>query len=261
MVADDLIQPMAFLNQILLKLRALLFIVFVVVHTILCSICVITLKHLISLSLAMSFIRRVWARPMLWFLGIEVEVRGSERVKKELGTIVLFNHSSHLDILILFGYYPKAVYFGAKIELFKIPIFSAAMKSVGVLPIDRTKRAKVLQVYEAAVPRLKRGLSFALAPEGTRQTEARIGSFKRGPFEFACLAEVPVQPVVISGALRLLPNDTIFANLGGWKSKVILEILNPIYTYKDDDPTHLMEATSSHMANTYANLNEELGVI
>lgn len=208
----------------------------------------------------MRSIRYFWAKPLLWFLGIEVEVRGLERFKTQVGSIVIFNHASHMDIPILFSVSPKSIFFGAKIELFKLPFFGWAMRAVGALPIDRRQRSKVMKVYEAAIPRLKKGTSFALAPEGTRQTQPVIGSFKRGPFEFASQAETVLQPVVISGALRILPNHKILPNTRAIKSKVIVEWLNQIVTHKEDDPAHLMEVARSHMAEKLASLNEELGV-
>lgn len=244
----------------LTTLRAMLFIPWLIFHTLLSAVMVITLCLLTNVDLAMRFIRYFWAYPLLKFLGLEVEVRGLEKFKINAGSILIFNHSSHLDIPIIFAMSPKSIFFGAKIELFKIPFFGAAMRAVGALPIDRRQRSQVLKVYEAAMPRLKKGETFALAPEGTRQSEARIGSFKRGPFDFACQAEALLQPLVISGALRVLPNHTILANTRSWKSKVIVEFLSPIVTHKEDDPSDLIEVARSHMAQKLGELNEELGV-
>lgn len=251
---------MASMISLFTTLRALIFIPLVVVHTVIIAILVIIISKLFSVNMAMRFIRYFWAKPLLRFLGIEVEVRGLEKFKTHLGSVVVFNHASHMDIPIIFATSPKSIFFGAKIELFRIPFFGGAMKAVGALPIDRRQRSKVMKVYEAAIPRIKKGESFALAPEGTRQTRPVIGSFKRGPFEFAIQAEAVLQPVVISGALRILPNHTILPNTRALKSKVIIEFLNHIVTHKNDDPIHLMEVARSHMAEKLAGLNEELGV-
>ncbi len=246
--------------KFLTHLRAFIFIPWLVIHTLLSAITVILISNLFSVHLAMSFVKHLWAKPLLFFLGLEVEVRGQENFKKEKGSILLFNHSSHLDIPVIFVSCPKSIFFGSKIELFKIPFFGWAMRSVGALPIDRRQRAKVMKVYEAAIPRLKKGETFALAPEGTRQTEPYIGPFKRGPFEFAVQAEALLQPIVISGTLRVLPNHTIVPNTRAWKSKVIVEFLSPIVSHKDDEPSHLVEVARSHMAEKLADLNEELQV-
>lgn len=246
--------------SILTHLRAFAFIPLLVIHTLIVAIFVILIASLLSVDWAMSFIKYTWAKPVLWFLGIEVEVRGLERFKTHVGSVLVFHHTSHMDIPIIFATSPKSIFFGSKIELFKIPFFGWAMKAVGALPIDRKQRSKVMKVYEAAVPRLAKGETFALAPEGTRQTKPMIGLFKRGPFEFACQAEAIIQPVVISGALRVLPNHTIFANTRALKSKVIVEFLSQIVTHKEDDPVHLMEVARSHMSEKLVDLNEELGI-
>jgi 1-acyl-sn-glycerol-3-phosphate acyltransferase len=248
------------MTSIFTTLRAWIFLPFVVLHTLFWAIATILVSKTIGVEPAMRMIRWGWAKPLLKFLGIQFEVRGAENFKLNRGSVVIFNHSSHMDIPLLFAASPKSIFFGAKVELFKIPFFGAAMRSVGALPIDRSQRSKVMKVYEAAVPRLKTGDSFALAPEGTRQTIPRLGSFKRGPFEFAIQAESVLQPVVISGALRILPNDTVLPNTRAWKSKVIVEFLGQITTYKEDDPVALSEAAHSHMSERLAALNEELGI-
>src|SRR5262249_3071730 len=142
---------------------------------------------------------QMWAKPLLWVSGVKLEIRGRENVAQGgKGFLILFNHSSNYDIPVLFCF-PRSFRFGAKVELFKIPFFGRAMKMCGVLPIDRGNREKVMQVYENAISRVEKGECFALAPEGTRQNQPRIGSFKRGPFEFALNAKMDVVPVVIAG--------------------------------------------------------------
>tara|TARA_Y100001958_G_C21211441_1_gene537145 strand:- start:611 stop:1357 length:747 start_codon:yes stop_codon:yes gene_type:complete len=246
--------------SLLIWLRALLFIPYIIVSTLFAAIMVIVLAHGVSVPMAMAFTRQFWARPLLWFLGVDLEVRGLENLHLKKGSIVVFNHSSHMDIPILFASSPKDIFFGAKIELFKIPFFGQAMSAVGALPIDRSQRAKVMKVYEAAIPRLHKGDSFALAPEGTRQKEPRLGTFRKGPFQFATFAEAPLQPVVISGAIRLLPSKKLLPVTPRWKNKVIVEFLGQIVTHKEDDPIHLLEVAHSHMGEKLYELNGELGV-
>ena len=173
----------------------------------------------------------VWAWPIILLSGVKVETRGLEHVRRDgPGRLLIFNHASFFDILVLYAYYPRTFRFGAKIELFKIPVFGTAMRLAGVLPIDRRNRTEVMRVYEAAVARVQAGESFALAPEGTRQTEAKLGSFKRGPFEFAINAHADLQPVVIAGAFEVLPPGAWLINRGRWRRRVILDILAPIET-------------------------------
>ncbi len=201
------------------------------IFTLFQSAVVIAVAALTHSRRAMDFICiQLWARPVLWLAGVRLEVRGGENVSEsKKGFLILFNHSSLMDIPILFCF-PRTFRFGAKIELFKIPFFGKAMEVCGVLPIDRGDRNKVMKVYQNAIARVNRGESFALAPEGTRQKEPRIGSFKRGPFEFAMNAQMDIVPVVIVGAYEVLPKNSLWVNMGRWRRKVIMQILPKVPT-------------------------------
>lgn len=208
-----------------------------------------------------ALLRRTWARFILWLSNVEVEVRGSEHLMKDkMGCILLFNHTSHIDILALYGFMRRPICFGAKIELFKIPFFGGAMSAMGALPIDRRHRDKVLQLYEAAIPRLAEGDVFALAPEGTRQPEPKLGRFKFGPFLFGVQAQVKLLPVVIAGAYDVLPKQSLWINVGAWKRKIIIEILEPLSTLglKETDLDDLQAKVHDQMSRVLERLKLEL---
>jgi 1-acyl-sn-glycerol-3-phosphate acyltransferase len=167
---------------------------------------------------------------VLKFFDITVQTHGLENIPKDRGVLFLFNHQSHFDIPCIFGSIPKRVAFGAKIELFKIPFFGAAMRVVGTLPIVRDNRAEVFRVYREAQERFAQNWNFALAPEGTRQSRPEIGNFKRGPFVFAVNAQAPIVPVVIAGAYEVLPKGRILPNADKWRRTVHLRFLPLIET-------------------------------
>ncbi len=58
---------------------------------------------------------------------------------------------------------------------------------------------------EPALRALRRGLSIAIAPEGTRSPATRLGRFKRGAFLLAQAANVPIVPITFRNALDALP--------------------------------------------------------
>jgi 1-acyl-sn-glycerol-3-phosphate acyltransferase len=203
----------------------------------------------------------LWSKPLVWPVGVRVDVRGGELVKNTpKGFLILFNHSSLIDIPILYGYFPRSFRFGAKIELFKIPFFGWAMAACGVLPIDRGSRSKVMRVYDSAIARINNGECFALAPEGTRQSEAQLGKFKRGPFEFAINAKMDIVPVVLGGALKVLPKYSYFVNMGRWRRKVIMEITPPIPAseYSIETIEALQAKVRAQMEAAFVRANAEL---
>lgn len=212
--------------------RAVILILWVVLVTPPLSVMVITSALLIRWRrLDDLIIDWFWSWPILLIAGIKVEVSGQENVAQgSKGCLLLFNHSSFMDIPVLYGYFPRTFRFGAKIELFRVPFFGVAMKAVGVLPIDRSKREKVMKVYEEAEARVAAGESFALAPEGTRSDRPEIRTFKRGPFEFAINAGADLVPVVLVGAFEVLPRNSILVNLGQWRRTVKMIITPRIST-------------------------------
>lgn len=175
-----------------------------------------------------SGILRVWGRLSCTMFGVKIRVEGIENLPQE-GGVVLFNHSSFFDIFALAAGVPD-IRFGAKIELFKIPFFGFAMRRIGTLPIARQRREEVFKIYEEAESRLRAGQKFALAPEGTRQNEEKLGSFKSGPFIFAINAGAPLIPVVIRNAAGILPKHHLLPNTGVWTREIVLRVLPPVET-------------------------------
>lgn len=176
-----------------------------------------------------NWIIYTWARLLCAVNGVNVRVDGLEHLPAG-GCILLFNHGSQFDIPIMYRAIRKHFRFGAKAELLKVPLLGMTLKSMGALPIHRGRRSDVLKLYAESVHRIHNGESFALAPEGTRQERPEIGEFKTGPFIFAIQAEAPLVPVVIKGALEVLPKGTVFINAGRWSREVAVKILPPVET-------------------------------
>lgn len=153
---------------------------------------------------------RIWSLVTLRIFGVRMVVQGLNNIPE--GTcLFLFNHTSFFDIFVMYAAYPH-FRFGAKIELFSIPLFGTAMLKAGALPIARKNRDEVMKVYEMAAKRAQAGEKFALSPEGGRSAEEKLMPFKAGPFLFAINAGMPLVPVVISGAKEILGKDQYLPN-------------------------------------------------
>lgn len=197
-----------------------------------------------------------WSKNMLRLFGIEVEFSGEENIPKE-GVLFVFNHASHFDIPIFHSVVRKRARFGAKIELYSIPIFGTALKKIGVLPIARGDREKVLKVYEGSISRVHEGDSFILAAEGTRQPKPGVGEkFKSGPFVFAISGQFPIVPIVIKGAYEILPKTNLFPAWGRWKNPVKVHVLPPVSTkgLKYEDREVLKAQIQEQMTKTFNSL-------
>lgn len=220
--------------KILSYIRAILLMPFIVVWTLVCSILVI-LFALIGMKPVSHSVCRFWAKVLLFMSGVELEIKGLEKLPRG-GFLYVFNHTSHYDIPVIFVSSPNYPHFGAKSELFAIPFFGQAMKAMGALPIERKNRAKVIQIYREAEHRVTRGEVFALAPEGTRQPGGgTLGEFKSGPFFFAVNSHMPIVPIILAGCERVIKKHSILINWGKWKSRVAFEILDPVYPVGDSE--------------------------
>lgn len=173
-------------------------------------------------------ITSLWGRLCCQLSGVKVITHGLEN-RPDGGCLYLFNHSSFFDIFALVSALP-GVRFGAKAELFKIPIFAQAMKVMNNLPIARDNRDEVYKIYEESKARFAQGEQFALSPEGGRFYSDQLSPFKAGPFIFAISAGAPVVPVVVLGAYQALPKGSFLFNKDKWYHEIHIKILPAIST-------------------------------
>jgi 1-acyl-sn-glycerol-3-phosphate acyltransferase len=188
-----------------------------------------------------------WARLACVLFNVKLIIHNPENIPNQ-GCIYLFNHSSFFDIFALAATI-KDVRFGAKIELFSIPIFGAAMKSSGTLPIARGSREEVFKVYSEARIRIQNNEKFALSPEGGRFYGENLSSFKAGPFVFAISSGALIAPVIIKGAYEVLPKNEIFANADRWQRQIDIYFLPPqsVNGYTNDSRHELQKIIYDQM--------------
>lgn len=207
--------------------RSLFMVLLFPLWTVICSLLAILANIIFNNRALEDRIVYLWTRTICRMFGVRVLVHGSENIP-DGGFLYVFNHSSFFDIFAMSGYL-GSFRFGAKIELFRIPFFGAAMKRAGILPISRSRRDEVFKVYQAAESRIRNGERFALSPEGTRQDNDRVlAPFKSGPFVFAINAKAPIVPVVVKGAADVWPRHTYIPMMGTWRRTITLEVLPPI---------------------------------
>ena len=159
-------------------------------------------------------IANLWARMLLWLTGIRVDVIGRENVLMNRPQIFMANHQSDFDILIVLAHIPGQFRWIAKKELFKIPIFGRAMKSAGYIEIDRQNHERAMKSLEEAAQKIREGKSVVTFPEGTRSKDGTIKPFKQGLFHLAIQAGVPIVPISIIVAHKIMPKRTLTVKPG-----------------------------------------------
>ncbi|MCX7982922.1 MAG: 1-acyl-sn-glycerol-3-phosphate acyltransferase [Syntrophales bacterium] len=167
---------------------------------------------------------RLWARLILFLSGVKVEVKGVENVLTDQPQIFMSNHQSGFDIFIVLAHVPGQFRWIAKKELFRIPVFSQAMRKAGYIEIDRQHHDKAMESLKIAAQKIREGKSVMSFPEGTRSQDGRIKAFKQGMFHLALQAGVPIVPITIIGASDIMPKRKIRINPG----KITMIIDKPI---------------------------------
>jgi putative phosphoserine phosphatase/1-acylglycerol-3-phosphate O-acyltransferase len=163
----------------------------------------------------------------LGLAGVHVEVvRGEEHLWSHRPAVFVFNHQSSLDMFVL-GHLIKQDLGGvAKKELARDPLFGPMGLLVPIAYVDRANSASAREALKPVVDMLKGGVSFAIAPEGTRSETPRIRPFKKGAFHIAMQAGVPIVPIVIRNAGDLMWRGSFFPRPG----TIEVAVLPPIST-------------------------------
>jgi 1-acyl-sn-glycerol-3-phosphate acyltransferase len=190
-------------------LRARLYLLFLVPFTLLCSLCAVVVGLFEHSGRAGHACARFWSRWMLRVAGIRLVVEGLERIPGDGPVIYMGNHQGNFDINALTLAVPRLFSWIAKEELFRIPVFGAAMKRAGYIPLDRSGGRKALKSMKAAAARIAAGASVVIFPEGTRTKDGSLLPFKRGAFLLAVKSGVPIVPFTINGSRAINPRNRI----------------------------------------------------
>ncbi len=157
---------------------------------------------------------RAWAHTWSALVGIRYEIHGKEHIVKGQPYIYIFNHRSFLDAPVIPIAIPQEIRAMGKKELNNIPLFGLIVSRVAVW-VDR-KDANSRQVSVARLKEiLNQGISVVVAPEGTRNdSNETLLPFQRGAFRIAVETQVPIMPMAIIGADKLMKKGSLLMRPG-----------------------------------------------
>jgi 1-acyl-sn-glycerol-3-phosphate acyltransferase len=189
---------------------------------------------------------RWWSSAVLWATGIKVRVHGMENASGGEPHIFASNHVSWFDVPALAKVLPRYK-FVAKAELFKVPIFGPAMRSAGMIEIQRENRKAAFGAYDVAAQRIQAGNSVVVFPEGTRGHAYPLRPFKKGPFVLAIAAGVPIVPIIVHGTIEIMRKGSLLARPG----MIDIHLLEPVSTagVDYDHREALMQTVRTRMAD------------
>ena len=189
--------------------------VWLVVYPLSWSLTIVTaiLVSLISIlggaQFAGRYIARPWGKIILWLTPVRTVVKGLEHIQADQSYVVVANHQSTYDILAVYGHLPLDFKWVMKIELRRIPFVGFACEKMGHIYVNRSNRQASIEAMNQAKSQLVHGTSVFFFPEGTRSNGATLKPFKKGAFRMARDLELPVLPLSISGADRVMPAGSL----------------------------------------------------
>lgn len=156
-------------------------------------------------------------------VGVRIRVEGRDKVPAGVCVFVA-NHSSNADPPAVVSAIPRRISILVKHTLFRIPIVSHAFRLARFVPVDRTHRDAAIASVDAAIGYLREGTSFLIYPEGTRSADGRLLPFKKGSFVMAIKAGVPVVPISVVGAHRIMRKGELVIHPG----EIVVRFGDPI---------------------------------
>lgn len=131
--------------------------------------------------------------------------------------MVVCNHVSYWDPILVGCAMKRQVHFMAKAELFSYPVLGPLVRALGSFPIKRGQSDR--NALRTAIHLLQDGKVLGVFPEGTRSKTGELMMFKPGITMLAYKVECPILPVGVVNSRRIL---------SGWFHPVEVRIGEPI---------------------------------
>jgi len=242
-------------RKFLAALRTFALVPLFFVYTLIASTFIIIYGMFQPASPVFDRIVKRWASLFLKIPPVRYTVEGLENVDPTRRYVVASNHLSLFDIPMLFWTLPLHGRFLSKKEVFKIPLVGSAMRTIGIIEIDRASGGSSRQaIIDGVKVAAERGYSLVVFPEGTRGSSDEFLPFKKGAFRIAIDTGLPVLPVVIEGTERISrPGSRLY--YPGNARVVILEPIETADLTNKDDLSDLTSTVEGLMIETYANLH------
>jgi len=164
-----------------------------------------------------------YSRLLSFLTPMKVKVFGKENIKKGQSYVVVSNHQSHYDPLVICGWSGLDIRWVMKRELRKIPLFGYACEKAGeFIVIDRKNIDSAIASMKAAADRIKNGTSVLFFAEGTRSISGRLGEFKKGAFCMAQQLKLPILPISVVNTEKILRAKSL--RLFPGRAKLVIHI-------------------------------------
>lgn len=169
---------------------------------------------------------KIWMTIQMYFLGIKLEIEGK---LDESCDLILINHQSMLDIIVMEYIHKRNIAWVAKKQITDMFFFGHIIKAPRMISIDRENKAGLIHLLSEAKDRLDKGRPIAIFPEGTRGDGTFMGDFKAGAKMLGNKYNLKVQPVVMFNTRNIVDSKKLEASSGVVK----VVFLEPVLASKD----------------------------
>jgi 1-acylglycerol-3-phosphate O-acyltransferases len=184
--------------------------------------------------------RRIWAKFQRYFIRYKVKQIGEF---DESADLIVINHRSMLDIIILEEVHPRDLAWVAKKEIGEIKILGGIISLPRMIALDRSNPRSIVSLIKDAKDRLANNRVIAIFPEGTRGRSEKMLKFQEGAKILATKLDLRIQPIVLKDTL----NSFDVKNFIIKKSEISMKIL-PSFKPNGD---HWYENLQNEMQKAY----------
>lgn len=184
-----------------------------------------------------------WCRSTSDALGIERQLINGDILDSVEQCVLVSNHLSTADIIVLGSVLNFDYRWLAKAPLFRVPFTGWHLKAAGHVPVYRGDKRHRNSELNKRIQRVVRdeGASLLFFPEGTRSDNGHLKEFRIGAFMAAVIQELPIVPLVLRGTFDVMQKNAPHTNPNSDK-KTSITVLPPLSAKPDgDDKTRAEE--------------------
>ena len=170
-----------------------------------------------------------WAKLFCILSFVRVTVKGRENISKGTSYVFVANHQGAYDIFAIYGYLGHNFKWMMKKALERIPLVGYSCRRAGHIYVDNRTPAAIRQTMADAERLLAGGMSVVVFPEGSRTLDGKVHAFRRGAYTLAVEFGLPVVPLTIDGAYKVMPRTALLPRPG----HITLTIHRPIEAPSD----------------------------
>ena len=168
----------------------------------------------------------IWGRFVCMAALLKIKVDRRVQLDKKQSYVFVANHQGAFDIFLVYGYLGHNFKWLMKQSLKKMPLVGFASNKAGHVFVDQSSRSGIVETMRKTRDTLREGMSTVVFPEGHRTPDGKMLEFKKGAFQTALSLKLPIVPLTIDGAYKVLPTHSWRMN----PARITLTFHEPIPT-------------------------------